>query len=683
MATYAGTNAADAAGQEETVAEVLAHMTEELGNEEAHAHDGVTDFVNANSSAGDNDGLSLLCSEEDVDSSMSPIHEESEMFNCDGDESAAREGHDESEEADACDVQQPNPTSASVEGIDPESPVDVAAPCEVSNLIEASNKARESTCEVTGVKANASICEPLVVQEDSVDAIDSDVRPHGETKEDKNESVEPPVAADGIAHPNDAITTPSKSHATRASTSSVHGTPARTPSHSTPAIPLNAPSCCDFTDRLVDENVQYQNNGDGFFEAASTKQMLPSSTKKLPLTHPTSPDLRSAKRHFRCVDHGCAQDTPQDTTRNLHLENLVSRENTSSTTVPRHIKRMPTEPHSPFLLTAQRAKLKPVEHGTSEAIHIFQAAELMRRDHSPQVYVAKTTVPHSPFLATAQRAKMHPNPAPSKYDGGYIDPATLVQRSSHHTDKENAQHVSLPRYTRPQSPNLHTNKRTRTPLEVEDVDGMELAKPFHANPMPSVKRRKVVAPSRTTTTIPVSPNLESVRRHKAYQEEFHVKVQADLEAASLKRVFKAAPLPLYNTAQGLNSNVKRMPLTEIEPFHMPGERFDELAKERLAKLKMEEEKARLQKMVFKATPIMTGSRTFLSKKVEAKPLTECASPDLAVKRRAIARAEFDSKDKARRDMEEAEARRKMDIAKEQDAIALKAYRATLSFKHHT
>ncbi|RHZ19037.1 hypothetical protein DYB26_002134 [Aphanomyces astaci] len=392
--------------------------------------------------------------------------------------------------------------------------------------------------------------------------------------------------------------------------------------------------------------------------------LLPSSAKKLPqLTHPTSPDLQSSKRHFRCADHGRpttqARHHGDSPTSRVLLPDLVSRAHQHTSTTLRSTVRRPTSPHSPFLLTAHRAKLKPSSDAppSRDFGHVYQAADLMRRDHAPQVYVATTTSPHSPYLVTAHRAKMHPTPAStSAYGGGYVDPAVLVLRGHH--DKENQNTTQHRPPTRPQSPHLVTTTRTRTPYQVDDLDGIELAKPFHAHPMPSFKRRKVT-------------------------KAFESKIQADMEAEALRRVFKAAPMPVPDTLSGLHP-VKRLPLTEIEPFHMPGDRFDELAKARLAAFKADAEKARLQRMEVKATPIFVGRMSSKSKKGDRQAkLTRCASPDLAVKRRAVARAEFDSKDKARRQREMDEARAKMEMDKEEDAVALRAYRATLSFKHHT
>ncbi|RHY08729.1 hypothetical protein DYB36_005616 [Aphanomyces astaci] len=417
--------------------------------------------------------------------------------------------------------------------------------------------------------------------------------------------------------------------------------------------------------------------------------LLPSSAKKLPqLTHPTSPDLQSSKRHFRCADHGRpstqARHHGDSPTSRVLLPDLVSRAHQQTSTTLRSTVRRPTSPHSPFLLTAHRAKLKPTSDAppSRDFGHVYQAADLMRRDHAPQVYVATTTSPHSPYLVTAHRAKMHPTPAStSAYGGGYVDPAVLVLRGH---DKENQNTTQQRPPTRPQSPHLVTTTRTRTPYVVDDLDGIELAKPFHAHPMPSFKRRKVTSSTTSsTTTTPVSPNLLGVRRHKVYVEAFESKIQADMEAEALRRVFKAAPMPVPDTLSGLHP-VKRLPLTEIEPFHMPGDRFDELAKARLAAFKADAEKARLQRMEVKATPIFVGRMSSKSKKGDRQAkLTRCASPDLAVKRRAVARAEFDSKDKARRQREMDEARAKMEMDKEEDAVALRAYRATLSFKHHT
>ncbi|KAF0735876.1 hypothetical protein Ae201684P_021204 [Aphanomyces euteiches] len=389
-----------------------------------------------------------------------------------------------------------------------------------------------------------------------------------------------------------------------------------------------------------------------------------------PLTLPISPDLLCAKRDFRCVGH----DGPvNDPVPNIQPETLVARQYEPLKAAP--IKK--TEPHSPFLITAQRAKLKPIPEASASAgsTGFIQPQDLVRRDgHEPIPFVAKKTVPHSPFLITARRG--HSAPPSQGSSQGVVDLASQLRQHDASRDKEN---VKPP--TRPQAPALHSTKRSRPPVPVEDEDEIELAKQFHARPVSRrvLEGHSLPRPSKKLrVTQPQSPNLESVRRHKEYQRDFIGKIEEAIATEEKQRKFKAQPMPVYNSTSGL-SRVTPMPLTEVEPFHMPGERFEELAKERIAAKRIEEEETMRKMAVVKATRILRG------KQVPApvhKPPTECQSPALAVKRRAVDRAVFDAKDKARRDALEAEAERKRQEDKRAEAAQIKAWRETLSFKHY-
>ncbi|KAG9407720.1 hypothetical protein AC1031_002440 [Aphanomyces cochlioides] len=452
---------------------------------------------------------------------------------------------------------------------------------------------------------------------------------------------------------------------------STHGMTLRTAtSEPQPPISTKKAPKLSFTSRELQEIDRRRQEIEKEKESHKAQATFAQEKSIKPLTLPISPDLLCAKRDFRCVGH----DGPvNDPVPNIQPETLVARQYEPLKAAP--IKK--TEPHSPFLITAQRAMLKPIPEASASAgsTGFIQPQDLVRRDgHEPIPFVAKKTVPHSPFLITARRG--HSAPPSQGSSQGVVDLASQLRQHDASRDKEN---VKPP--TRPQAPALHSTKRSRPPVPVEDEDEIELAKQFHARP---VSRRVLEGHSlprptkKLRVTQPQSPNLESVRRHKEYQRDFIGKIEEAIAAEEKQRKFKAQPMPVYNSTSGL-SRVTPMPLTEVEPFHMPGERFEELAKERIAAKRIEEEESLRKMAVVKATRILRG------KQVPAlvhKPPTECQSPALAVKRRAVERAVFDAKDKARRDALEAETERKRQEDMQAEAAQIKAWRETLSFKHY-
>ncbi|KAF0691941.1 Aste57867_16911 [Aphanomyces stellatus] len=451
-------------------------------------------------------------------------------------------------------------------------------------------------------------------------------------------------------------------------------------------ISLDAPSYYDLQDPAAESKLAYLNNADGYFSTSSSvigspKHEPKHETKDVqpkPLTRPHSPDLQCAKRDYRCADH--AAPTSHERPMATSLETLVSRAHVTPAPRARPLKR--TAPHSPYLETAHRAKLKPDPMSSSEYKNETILAQdlVRRRDDTPATtYVPKRTAPHSPYLETAHRSSAYAAPQQANVYEGVVDPATLCSRTCSTADKENT--VPLTRTT-PQSPYLRTTKRSRPPMDVPDDDAAELAKQFHATPLRRTKKPKTMAAVvvRPTTT-PMSPPLQSVARHREYQADFRGKMQQAEVVDAARRKFKAAPMPVYDGPQGVKP-VARMPLTEVEPFQMPGERFEELAKERMARKREEEAALRAKRMCVKATPIHAGSAAHGVPAVKPKALTECFSPKLAVKRRAAERAAYDAKDKARRETEEETKRRTMAEAAAAEAVRVRQWRETLSFKHY-
>uniref|UniRef100_A0AAV1UXB2 TPX2 C-terminal domain-containing protein n=1 Tax=Peronospora matthiolae TaxID=2874970 RepID=A0AAV1UXB2_9STRA len=96
------------------------------------------------------------------------------------------------------------------------------------------------------------------------------------------------------------------------------------------------------------------------------------------------------------------------------------------------------------------------------------------------------------------------------------------------------------------------------------------------------------------------------------------------------------------------------PVTETQPFELPGDRFHDQARERLERARREEERQCLESSgTFRAKlmPVFEPDITHVIP--STRPLTQTESPMLATKSRAVERAVFEAAEKERREREQA------------------------------
>ncbi|EQC26765.1 hypothetical protein SDRG_15415 [Saprolegnia diclina VS20] len=415
----------------------------------------------------------------------------------------------------------------------------------------------------------------------------------------------------------------------------------------------------------------------------STHQMVERSTK--PLTLPITPELLSTKRGaLRCVGHDATHPCTPECDRKaafLTAEELVARPD-RVTGIPHSKPLRRTSAHSPFLQTATRARRSDVTEAETTNNGPISAADLVCRKPraASPARTFKRTVPASPFLETKHRAKK-----PRFDDKENMDPSTpvvtaeaLVARPLH---TKMPHDVAKKTITIAAAPHLMTMERAtmqatyRKAVPQVDEDAIELAKQFHASPVPTSLHKpstlKKTRRSPLSTVQAKTPPLKSLERHRKYKADFEARQQKQLEDDDAKRVFKAQPMPIVT---GTTLVVKsKTPLTVAAPFQCPGDVFHERHLEHMQVLREKAEDDLRNQMRVKATPIMLSTHV-VGVAPSTKPLTEAKSPSLALKRRMVDRAAYDRKEQERRQQDE-EAR--LVLAKEaarKEQLELKAYR---------
>ncbi|KDO26891.1 hypothetical protein SPRG_07605 [Saprolegnia parasitica CBS 223.65] len=419
----------------------------------------------------------------------------------------------------------------------------------------------------------------------------------------------------------------------------------------------------------------------------STHQMVERSTK--PLTLPITPELLSTKRGaFRCAGHDAMHPCTPECDRKaavLTAEELVARPD--RVRIPSSKPLRTTSAHSPFLQTATRARRSDVTEAsyTDKSNGPISAADLVCRKPraASPVRVLKRTVPASPFLATKHRAKK-----PRFDDKENMDPSPTVVMTAEalvarplHTKMTQKDDVAKRAITIAMAPHLATMERAtlqatyRKAVPLIDEDAIELAKPFHASPVPSSlhKQSKLKKTRRSplATVQATTPPLKSLERHAKYKAEFEARTKQQRDDDDAKRVFKAQPMPIVSMHAPVIKS--KTPLTVAAPFQCPGDVFHERHLERMQALREQAEDDMRNMMRVKATPILLATHN-VGVAPSTKPLTEAKSPSLALKRRMVDRAAYDKKEQERRQRDE-EARRVLaDEAARKEQEDLKAYR---------
>lgn len=281
----------------------------------------------------------------------------------------------------------------------------------------------------------------------------------------------------------------------------------------------------------------------------------------------------------------------------------------------------------------------------------------------------------------------------------------------------------------PCSPMLHTSTRNRTVECPVDQDEVELKKKFHAQPVnrkifensptkpnrpksvpvatvvshgpvlsTSARARKspfeleheqqeqeyqrradAIAQRRRSSqrhnglTAAKTPKLKSLQRHQQYQEKFENQRIQEEEQERRQRHFRAQPMRALNPPRFPRR--EETPLTEPQPFNLPGEQRHRRAQERFSQKILDEKERTKKESQVKARPMPDLSKAFVVSKSD-KPLTEVTDKVLASDIQALKRYEYDAQDRERRDQAmaaRAEAQRK---EAEHDALELKRLRST-------
>lgn len=207
--------------------------------------------------------------------------------------------------------------------------------------------------------------------------------------------------------------------------------------------------------------------------------------------------------------------------------------------------------------------------------------------------------------------------------------------------------------TRPVPPKLSSSNRSAT--RPGAVSEMEQKRQEREQRQTASARQGTSQPRRPV--VPETPPLKSIQLHRQYQEQFRRRIEEEQKELERQRDFKANPMRVSSTPPRFEGSSR--PLTEIKPFALPGEKYHELARERLETKRREEEEQAKASTKFRANPMPVfsgdsesdGDRAF-QPKTSAKPLTSFAAPVLASDRRAAERAAFDAAERERREAEE-------------------------------
>jgi hypothetical protein len=342
----------------------------------------------------------------------------------------------------------------------------------------------------------------------------------------------------------------------------------------------------------------------------------------------------------------------------------------------------------------------------------FPASRSHHNPNGPQ----DVTVPHTPQLRTSERAARR-NVFPQ--DEASEQPAHRVDYSK----------MKVNGVTRPISPQFETDRRAaqaasyRKPIEVVDKDAEELHRKFHARPVPrqvleapkrlspqttskpaltkpvspklstSARARMHAPPQedhkeekkalsssngsrRTGPTVPETPPLRSLQRHRMYQENLRLRQEAEAEEMRRQREFKAQPLRITTTPPKFEGSKK--PLTEVQPFALRGDHLRERAQERIERKRREEEEQLRMAANFRAMPMpdlspSSDDESSVSR-APARSLTKPSSPKFATDRRAAERAAFEAAERQRRARDEEEKRRMDEEKRRQEEEQIKRMR---------
>lgn len=446
------------------------------------------------------------------------------------------------------------------------------------------------------------------------------------------------------------------------------------------------------------------------------------------LRHHNEPKLSSTSRELLKI-HEEKLRAQQETAKIREFHERVRAQRLPANVHQRSTKQLtiPESPHLEVDLRSRRLNRSMqsddgTEASSTEPRGFIPPEQLLLRDFEfpathvrPQTSHHDVAVPHTPQLRTSERA------ARRNVFGEEQDLET-PPRPDYSKMKVNG-------LTKPVTPQFETDRRAqqaasyRKPMPTVDKDAEELKNKFHARPVPKkilepparslppnpvtkAPLTKPVSPKLATTararmhsadeepqnnnekslsssngprprtgpTVPETPPLRSIHRHRMYQEEMKRRREAEEDELRRQREFKAQPIRMTSTPPRFEGSKK--PLTEVLPFAFRGDQIHERAQERIEQLRREEEERSRAAAQFKATlmPDLTPEEPTDTQAHRVRHLTKPHSPKLAVNRRASERAAFEAAERDRRAREEAQRRLQEEERKQQEEEEIKRLR---------
>lgn len=239
-------------------------------------------------------------------------------------------------------------------------------------------------------------------------------------------------------------------------------------------------------------------------------------------------------------------------------------------------------------------------------------------------------------MATSTRAALASQHAP-KYDEPNEDDIELkkkfhakpVNRKIFDTKPERVETRFVP--TVAQSPCLATKIRSRTSSK---------------NHTPEKTPIRSYPKNNGGLTIAKTPKLKSLQLHAKYLNEFKRKQEMEQKVEKDMHNFKAKPI--LHPKKVYQIQPSSIPLTEVEPFSMPGDELHRYAMEKTKAIQHETMEKQKKDATITARKMPDMKKAFVPKP-SSKPLTQVFSPKLASSAQAKRRLQFDLDDKSKRD----------------------------------
>ncbi|OWZ22275.1 hypothetical protein PHMEG_0003068 [Phytophthora megakarya] len=386
------------------------------------------------------------------------------------------------------------------------------------------------------------------------------------------------------------------------------------------------------------------------------------STKQL--TIPQTPHFEVDNRVRRFHSGSDGSDSGQDKAQPpIVAEKLLTRDFSLPLAPHRETQPTVTIAHSPQLHTASRAAQRPPPAPVTRE---------QEKSAPPSYTRSKSgglTQPMPPQLETSRRAATHRRPVEvvdhdaeelaKKFHARPLNKSILEPKSYRYSP---AKSNSKARLTQPLATKVptsarsvsrpNTSERSRSVSAEMERLRKEREQRLKVRQTSRTTQQKSVPPPVRRPVIPETPPLKSIQLHREYQENFRRKIEAEEEEREKQCQFKAKPMHVTSTPAIFEGSTK--PLTEVQPFDFPGERYLEQARERVEQKRREEEELlNSASGAFRAKPMPVFESDSVQVVSSTRPLTQSASPMLATKNRAIERASFEATEQERREQEEA------------------------------